>query len=368
MGLLGRQIKERLERDLGFEANRARLLVEAQAASDIRTYWEKSGIPKLDDQSYKVLAKTALVSGQAGRQKLTELVQKIGEQAIGNRDGFEISNEVSAVAYKHQKTLNLSRNRAIFVNAHLNVLEPEKSLPQIYSSIVSENILKSTIARSNALLKSSVNSQKDLNEWLIEVHEILSEISDGDVTDQDSDNPAETSGRRGGLISRKAISTYFKQWEMFAKEKLSDSFGIKLLESELSPLSSLLNELEMGSSRSWTTIVNDITEAKSSTVFQKRATTVTDGIIHRTVVPPSSIQTFDLNISGRPLKINKTKNLSQDVLAQFSKAMKAQFLVYSGSGPFNVSLQTNGHVASISLQSVQKGDLKKIEDILKELN
>ena len=43
MGLLGRQIKERLERDLGFEANRARLLVEGQAASDIRTYWEKSG-------------------------------------------------------------------------------------------------------------------------------------------------------------------------------------------------------------------------------------------------------------------------------------------------------------------------------------
>lgn len=368
MGLLGRQIKERLERDLGFEANRARLLVEGQAASDIRTYWEKSGIPKLEDQSYKVLAKSALVSGQVGRQKLTELVQKIGDQAIGNRDSTEISNELSAVAYKHQKTLNLSRNRAIFVNAHLNVLEPEKSLPQIYSSLASERTLKSALAKSNSLLKTNIDSRKDLNEWLLAVHEILSEISDGDVVDQDSDVLAESSSRRGGLISRKAISTYFKQWEMFAKEKLSDSFGIKLLESEISPLSNLLNDLEKGSSRSWTTIMNDITEAKSSTVFQKRATTISDSKIQRAAMPPSNIQTFELNISGRPLKIQKTRNLSSDVLTQFSKAMKAQYLVYNGSGPFNVSLQTNGQVATISLQMAQKADLKKIEDILKELD
>jgi hypothetical protein len=49
--MTGKQIKERLERDLGFEANRARLLTEAAASVEISTYWERKGLSKLDEKA-----------------------------------------------------------------------------------------------------------------------------------------------------------------------------------------------------------------------------------------------------------------------------------------------------------------------------
>jgi len=55
--MTGKQIKERLERDLGFEANRARLLTESAASSEISTYWERKGLGKLDEKTYAALAK-----------------------------------------------------------------------------------------------------------------------------------------------------------------------------------------------------------------------------------------------------------------------------------------------------------------------
>jgi len=47
--------------------------------------------------------------------------------------------------------------------------------------------------------------------------------------------------------------------------------------------------------------------------------------------------------------------------------MKAQFLVYSGKGLFNVSLQSSGSIVTVSVTNAIKADLKKIEDILLQL-
>ena len=47
--------------------------------------------------------------------------------------------------------------------------------------------------------------------------------------------------------------------------------------------------------------------------------------------------------------------------------MKAQFLVYTGKGLFNVSLQSAGSVVTVSLANAVKSDLKKIEEVLVQL-
>jgi len=130
MSMTGKQLKERLERDLGFEANRARLLAESATGTEISTYWERQGLEKLDEKSYAALAKAALVSGLAGRQKLSDLIFKLASANPKDVDLTEVVVEISALVLDHQKTLNLSRNRASCVNAHLNVLEPDRSLPR----------------------------------------------------------------------------------------------------------------------------------------------------------------------------------------------------------------------------------------------
>jgi len=362
--MTGKQIKERLERDLGFEANRARLLTEAAASSEISTYWERKGLGKLDEKTYSALAKAALVSGLAGRQKLSELIYKLAISNSKNSDLSEVILEISALVLEHQKTLNLSRNRANFVNAHLNVLEPERALPQIYSLFLDAGELKKVVSRSNNLLKKDVSNSSDFTNWIKESHELLSDVSSSDQIEQSEDN-FESGSSKKGLISRKAISTYFKQWELFAKEKLGPNFSIEVTEEDASPLTGKLNKLEDGASRTWTTMLGDITEAKTSTVFQKRANAATERATLSTSI--KNINNYDLELNGRQLKIQLSSNVTSQIVSQFIKAMKAQFLVYAGKGLFNVSLQSGSSMITVSLVNPAKPDLKKVEEILLQL-
>ena len=362
--MTGKQIKERLERDLGFEANRARLLTEAAASVEISTYWERKGLSELDEKTYSALAKAALVSGLAGRQKLSDMIIKVATSNPKNVDLTEVVIEISALVLEHQKTLNLSRNRASCVNAHLNVLEPDRSLPQVYSPFLSADELKKMVARSNALLKRNVVNAADFSKWIKEAHELLSDVSNGEQTDDNEDEFAEGVSKKG-VISRKAITTYLKQWELFAREKLGPSFSIEIKEDDASPLTGRLNHLENGAARSWTTMLSDITEARTSAVFQKRATAVTERASLSTAL--KNVDNYDLELNGRQLKIQLSSNVSEDVISQFFKAMKAQFLVYTGKGLLNVSLQSGGSVVTVSVATATKPDLKKIEEILLQL-
>jgi hypothetical protein len=365
MGLMtGKQIKERLERDLGFEANRARLLTEAAASVEISTYWERKGLGKLDEKTYSALAKAALVSGLAGRQKLSDMIIKGATSTPKNVDLTEVVIEVSALVLEHQKTLNLSRNRASCVNAHLNILEPDRSLPQVYSPFLSADELKKMMSRSNSLLKKDIANASDFSKWIKDAHELLSDVSNGEQAVENEDDFAEGVSKKG-VISRKAITTYLKQWELFAKEKLGPNFSIEVKEEDASPLTGRLNNLEDGASRTWTTMLGDITEARTSAVFQKRATAVTERATLSTAL--KNVDNYDLELNGRQLKIQLTSSVSEDVITQFVKAMKAQFIVYSGKGLLNVSLQSNGSVVTVSLANATKPDLKKVEEILREL-
>ena len=362
--MTGEQIKERLERDLGFEANRARLLTESAASSEISTYWERKGLGKLDEKTYSALTKAAMVSGLAGRQKLSDMIIKVATANPKDEDLNEVVLEISALVLEHQRTLNLSRNRASCVNAHLNVLEPDRSLPQVYSPYLTANELKKIVARSNALLKKVVASSADFLKWIKEVHELLSDVSNGDASEDSEEDFTEAVSKKG-LISRKAITTYLKQWELFAKEKLGPNFSIEVREVDASPLTGRLNSLEGGSSRTWTTMLGDITEAKTSTVFQKRVTAATNITTSSGIA--LSTDNYDLEITGRPLKIQLTPGSSEETISQFVKAMKAQFVVYAGKGPFNVSLKSGKSVVTASLSNASKSDLKKIEEILLNL-
>lgn len=369
MKMTGQQLKERLERDLGFEANRARMLTEASASDEIATYWKGRGLEVLDVQSYVSVAKTALIAGLAGRQKLTDLLYKLIPTPPTGIDISEVATEISALVLDHQATLNLSRHRASCVNAHLNVLEPDRSLTQIYSSHLDEPGLKKAKRVSTDLLKIEVTSQNQFTAWLTDVHKLLFEISDDSSNKSEVENESDFDGlrTRKGLISRKAIPTYRKQWELFANEKLSPTFGLTLEEDDVSPLSGKLNRLENGTYRSWTTIIGDITEVRTSSVFQKRVSTPTE----RTLSISNQIKNLDnieLDLGGRPLKIQmSSKGVNKEHVAQFVKAMKAQFLVYPGKGAFNVSINSSGIMITVSLINTTKSELKKLEEVLLQL-
>ena len=365
MKMTGQQIKERLERDLGFEANRARMLVEEKASSEIATYWKGRNFPSQDGQVFTGLAKAALVAGIAGRQKLSDSLMRIAPVFPKNEDLTTVANEIIALVLDHQATLNLSRHRASCVNAHLNVLEPDRALNQIYSGLLDAAELKRAKKQSAEILKSEVSNSSQFLKWISDVNDLLSWVSDDSISDYVSDLDSAVSKK--GLISRKAMSTYQKQWDLFGKEKLGPLFGFTFTEEDVSPLSGKLNNLEKGASRSWTTIAGDITEAKTSTAFQKRISTLSERG-YTTSYAQKNLDDFDLELAGRPLKIQiSSDGVNKEHVAQFTKAMKAQFLAYGGKGQFNVSVTVAGKVLSVSLMNAGKSDLKKVEDMILEL-
>jgi hypothetical protein len=350
----GQQLKERLERDIGFEANRARMLAEDAASVEISTYLRGKKLQSMDTKGISDLAKASLIAGLAGRQKVSEILQKLLTPSLIYSDVQEITTEISALVVDHQSILNSSRHRASCVNAHLNSLDYDTSLVQVYSPFLSELEMKKAQKTSTELVLRTISSIRELNKWIIDVHQLLSLISD----DTNSENNEKT---RKGLISRKAISTYRNQWELFVNEKIYPSFGQAIAESKANPLSEKLDQLENGVARSWSTIISDISEVKTSSQFQKRisSTIGTKSIIY------SDLGTYDFEISGRPLKIQLSNSgVTKSHVSQFVKAMKAQFSAFEDKGSFNVSSQINGCVITVSMQNAKKADLVQIENFV----
>lgn len=350
----GQQLKERLERDVGFEANRARMLAEDSASAEISTYWRGKKLPEIDNTSVSNLAKASLVAGLAGRQKVQDILQKLLASSSKESNIHEISTEITALVLDHQSIINLSRHRASCVNAHLNTLDYDSTLLQVYSTLLQDTEIKKAQKISIELTLRTIASIKDLDKWITDVHSLLSQISD--------DSRTESNERaRKGLISRKAISTYRNQWELFVHEKIYPSFGQPINEKEVNPLSTKLDTLEKGVARSWSTIMNDISEVKTTSEFQKR---IASTVASRTVID-EDLGTYDFEITGRPLKIQiSNSGITKLHVNQFTKAMKAQFLSYDGKSSFNVASQVNGRVITVAMQNAKKSDLPQIENML----
>jgi hypothetical protein len=211
------------------------------------------------------------------------------------------------------------------------------------------------------LLKESINTSAEFQKWVKSVHELLSTLSSGEQPIETDDDEVDSMSKKG-LISRKAISTYLKQWELFSLEKLGPSFSIEVSEKDASPLTGKLNSLENGASRTWTTMIGDITEVRTSAFFQKRVSATTEHVSKS--VTYKNIDTYDLQIDGRPLKIQMSSNVSEEMVTQFVKAMKAQFLAYPGKGLLDVSFKSGQGVITASLLNAVKSDLKKTEEML----
>ena len=360
MKMIGERLRDSLSNDLGFEADRARELPLSKASEEISIYWEKKKFPEITPEGCKALAKASLLAGVAGLQKTENTILKVFPDLVSKYDIQEIARDISALASKHQTTLNLSRHRTTCVNAHLNILDPDKSLVRVYSTFISPVELKKFKERSTSLLKASVSSEEELDTWISSVHKLLGDISaSSQGTNQGEDGDGE-SDRSKGIISSKALPTYLSQWNMFVREKIGPLYGIVIGPDDCSPLVEKLKELEKDSNRSWTTIVSDITEIRTTSSFQKRVSSQT-----RTASYSPELINEPISLKGKTCNIQRSlAGYNQELVNQFVKAMKAQLFLYSGNGVFVASIRLGDGVITVELPNATKSDLGKIEEYL----
>lgn len=360
MKMIGERLRDTLSNDLGFEADRARELPLSKTSEEISIYWEKKKYPEISPESCKALAKASMLAGVAGLLKIENTIQKITPELSSKQDIQEIARDISALASKHQSTLNLSRHRTTCVNAHLNILDPDKTLVRIYSTHVSAAELKKFKERSTLLLKTSISSESELDTWISSVHKLLDDISSASQGSGQSDELEGESERSKGIISSKALPTYLSQWKMFVREKIGPLFGIVLSEDDCSPLVEKLKELEKESNRSWTTIVSDITEIRTTSSFQKRVSSQT-----RTATPSPDLISESISLKGKTCNIQRSLNgFNQELVNQFVKSMKAQLFLYSGNGSFTASIRLGEGMITAELPGATKSDIGRIEEYL----
>jgi hypothetical protein len=360
MKMIGERLRDTLSNDLGFEADRARELPLSKTSEEISIYWEKKKYPEISPESCKALAKASMLAGVAGLLKIENTIQKITPELSSKQDIQEIARDISALASKHQSTLNLSRHRTTCVNAHLNILDPDKTLVRIYSTHVSAAELKKFKERSTLLLKASISSESELDTWISSVHKLLDDISSASQGSGQSDELEGESERSKGIISSKALPTYLSQWKMFVREKIGPLFGIVLSEDDCSPLVEKLKELEKESNRSWTTIVSDITEIRTTSSFQKRVSSQT-----RTATPSPDLISESISLKGKTCNIQRSLNgFNQELVNQFVKSMKAQLFLYSGNGSFTASIRLGEGMITAELPGATKSDIERIEEYL----
>jgi hypothetical protein len=360
MKMIGERLRDSLSNDLGFEADRARELPMSKTSEEISIYWEKKKFPEITPEGCTALAKAAMLAGVAGLQKIENTILKVSPDLITKNDIQEVSRDISALASKHQTTLNLSRHRTTCVNAHLNILDPDKSLARIYSTFISAEELKKFKERSTSLLKASVSSEEELDAWISSVHKLLDEISTASQgTNQNEDSDGEND-RSKGIISSKALPTYLSQWKMFVREKIGPLYGAVIGPDDCSPLVEKLKELEKESNRSWTTIVSDITEIRTTSSFQKKVSSHT-----RTATYSPELINEPIPLKGKTCNIQRSvSGFNQELVNQFVKAMKAQLFLYSGAGSFTASIRLGEGVITVELPNATKSDLGKIEEYL----
>jgi hypothetical protein len=243
------------------------------------------------------------------------------------------------------------------------LLDPDRTLKRIYSPYLSDADLKKYQQRSQALLKRDVGDKKELQSWITDVHSLLNDIclsasdSGPESVSQDSEE------RVKGIISQKAMSTYYKQWEMFVIESAGPNFGIQLKDIELSPLNETLKALESSKDRSWTNIARDITEAEKNGLMRKRMNTT---IMRSTTQLKSELVTHDFSLKGgRPCSIQRSSSgLTKDLIRQFIKGMRAQLVIYEGAGEFKTSMTHQATTINLSIMQATKADVAVIEDWL----
>ena len=360
MKMIGERLRDSLSNDLGFEADRARELPMSKTSEEISIYWEKKKFPEITPEGCKALAKASMLAGVAGLQKIENTILKVSPDLVTKNDIQEISRDISALASKHQTTLNLSRHRTTCVNAHLNILDPDKSLVRIYSTFVSASELKKFKERSTSLLKASVSTEAELDSWITSVHKLLGDISYSSQGSTQGEGVEGEGDRSKGIISSKALPTYLSQWKMFVREKIGPLYGIVIGPDDCSPLVEKLKELEKESNRSWTTIVSDITEIRTTTSFQKRVGSQT-----RTASNSPELINEPIPLKGKTCNIQRSvTGYNQELVNQFVKAMKAQLFLYSGKGAFSASIRLGDGVITVELPNATKADLGKIEDYL----
>jgi hypothetical protein len=356
MKISGLKLRQSLENELGLESDRARELPVSKTAQEISILWGKNKLPDIGQEGFTALAKAGLLAGVAGMQKIETLLYKFIPEPPASTDLSQIKEDISALAKKRQSVLNLSRHRSTCVNAHLNVLDPEKLLERIYSAYLPPAELKKYKARSNDLLKKDISNKVDLAQWIKNSHELLRDITTsarGDsLTGDESDFEL---GK--GIISEKALPTYLKQWDAFLREKIGPDFGL-VFNQEDSPLTEQLRELETAEMRSWTTIVNDMTEAKMDPQFQKRITSHSQT---RTSTG-NEIISSQFPVKDKTCTIQRSlTGLSKEFIGEFIEDMYAQLEIYKGNGIFSASMSMGRAIITVSLPAATKADLKQVE-------
>lgn len=219
----GYQLRDTLSREAGLQFEDFKLILQECASNCLQSYWTLKKFSPISSTRLRQLISDGISAGQLGKKRVSDQLRKMSDfKELNELEVGKTTSEIIHVLSFFATKSNYARYRTRCIFAHLDNLTDEFGINNFQNIQESE---KSTFQKySQYLLHSKINSFVELEKWILNVHELLVNVSNSFELLDDIDNTGLSSRAKKGFIASKNLSTYKKHWISFVKEVISPAF------------------------------------------------------------------------------------------------------------------------------------------------
>jgi|GEM_PF-6168572 len=359
----GYQLRDTLSREAGLQFEDFKLILQECASRCLQNYWIIKKFAPISSTRIRQLVSDGISAGQLGKKRVNDQLKKLND--FKKLDELEVSQTTSEIiqvlAFFATKS-NYARYRTRCIFAHLDNLADEFGINNFQNIQESEKLTFKKY--SQFLLQAKIDSFEELEKWILNVHELLVNVSNSFEFLDNIDNTGLSSRAKKGFIASKNLPTYKKHWISFVKEVISPNFK-QLYKSEDS-LQNVVVELEKINNFSKLEMKKHIEENLNQSIIK--------------VQPQKNISnhysnldslTLEIPYSDGKLKISFNKTgINKELIEPLLKSVSIQTSINkskSKKSPLISKIQNETGFILIEIDSSKNININQLQNILEQL-
>ena len=317
--------------------------------------------------------------GGTAVSRISELL--IQGQVVPNSEGqferaHEMASEIFTLAMRYTRVQNLARHIRTSVNSHLRALGLETSSDRSRVSSLYESALphpkedEFVRVRAQELRERILKSEKDVDEWVNNVNDLLALTSSGGVLTSEYLKAAKMHQSSSRLSSVNSYKLRFKQAVASTLNIDLASKDVRIEKTSNKSLKGLLDELEALPDE-YGALYQMLENLRPKRVSRPDATRGDFVYEFKTMGGDSAKKTLlkhVLSLGGRELIIEGSRNaFTNDMITGVLKTVSLQLGIDPDARELRAAFESAGQVLRVQIEQPKKSDNKKLAEILQQL-
>lgn len=311
--------------------------------------------------------------------RISELL--IQGQVVPNSEGqferaHEMASEIFTLAMRYTRVQNLARHIRTSVNSHLRTLGLDTSSDRSRVSSLYESALphpkedEFVRVRAQELRERILKSEKDVDEWVNNVNDLLALTSSGGVLTSEYLKAAKMHQSSNRLSSVNSYKLRFKQAVASTLNIDLASKDVRIEKTSNKSLKGLLDELEALPDE-YGALYQMLENLRPKRVSRPDATRGDFVYEFKTMGGESAKKTLlkhVLSLGGRELIIEGSRNaFTNDMITGVLKTVSLQLGIDPDARELRAAFESAGQVLRVQIEQPKKSDHKKLAEILQQL-